>query len=91
MSLNAEEKKAFEAVVAKFPATFGLRGFPGETFRISERASYFGDAPFGSPRPLMLYTERLCGDGQWRDFAKGTEGEMRAQYIAAPAPKEVGP
>jgi hypothetical protein len=85
--MNAEEKKVFEAVAATFPAEFGLRGFPGEVFRLSERASYFGDAPYGSPRPLMLYTERLCGDGQWHDFAKGTEREMRAECVAAPAKK----
>lgn len=87
MSISSENKDQFAAVVATFPAEFGLRGFPGEVFRISEQASYFGDAPYGSPRPLMLYTERLCSDGQWHDFAKGTESEMRAQCVAAPAKK----
>lgn len=58
--------------IATFPPTFGLRGFPGLVFRISESASYVsGDT-------IMLYTQ-VSRDGQWLDFAKGTIAELRSQ------------
>jgi hypothetical protein len=71
---NENKKSALQQVAATLPAEFGLRGFPGEVFRVSEWASY-------GP---MLYVERLCDDG-WRDFAKATEREIRAELVAAPA------
>ena len=59
--------------IATFPSTFGLRGFPGKVFSISERASY--ESPFGSGK-FMLYTSL---DGQ--DFAKATPDELRSQLV----------
>lgn len=64
-----------DAAIAKFPSTFGLRAFPGETFRLSRSASYMS-----GPTP-MLYTERLCEDGTWRDFAKGTTEELLRNVV----------
>jgi hypothetical protein len=29
----------------------------------------------------MLYTERLCEDGVWRDFAKGTTEELLQNVV----------
>lgn len=64
-----------EQVIARFPATFGLRAFPGKTFRISAQASYVNDSG-----TLQLYTQVLR-DGQWLDFAKDSEKELRAELV----------
>jgi hypothetical protein len=70
-------QEKIDAAIARFPATFGLRGFPGETFRLSPDASYMA-GPCMAPTHVMLYTQRLH-NGEWLDFAKGTEEELRAQ------------
>jgi hypothetical protein len=65
-----------DEAIRRFPATFGLRGFPGEVFRISRTHSYIGDS--GAP---VLYTERKSGD-DWPPFAKGSESEIRAEMVS---------
>jgi len=59
---------------AEFPATFGLRAFPGDTFRVSIGSSYINGSGL-----IMLYTEIMGHDGSWRVFAKGTPEELKAQ------------
>ena len=61
--------------IARFPSTFGLRGFPGGVFRISPTSSYV------SGGRVMLYTERKDND-DWLDFSKGTESELRSQVTS---------
>ena len=61
--------------IARFPSTFGLRGFPGNVFRISPTSSYV------SGGRVMLYTERK-DDGGWSDFSKGTESELRSEITS---------
>lgn len=73
-SVSTDEK--IRAAIAKFPATFGLRGFPGDVFRISPTASYINDSG-----RLTLYTQRKDGN-QWLDFAKGSESELRREVIS---------
>lgn len=90
-------------LINSFPARFGLRGFPGEVFRLSTSSSYL---THNSTPPFtlfaMLYTQRqLKADdsrvlqspstykaGDWLDFAKGTEAEMRREVVALPTDKE---
>lgn len=62
-----------------FPETFSLRAFRGETFRISIYASYVKD--YDGKVEVMLYTERLCEDGVWKCFAKGTVHELSEQVV----------
>lgn len=71
----AEQAPAVKAAIATFQATFGLRAFPGETFRIGASQSYYSDT-YG----IMLYTQRQDGD-RWLDFAKGTPEELRRQIV----------
>lgn len=59
---------------ADFPPTFGLRGFPGDTFRLGLEAC------FESNGVLMVYTQRLIGES-WADFAKGTVEELRREIV----------
>lgn len=67
-------QEAVAKACEEFPGEFGLRGFPGKTFRVSESSSYWdGD--------VMIYTQLLCDDGVWKDFAKGTPSELRAQMV----------
>lgn len=75
-----EQNEALDKACASFPETFGLRAYPGETFRVSRRASYWSDA--GAP---MIYTQRRHADGVWRDFAKGSPAELRGQIVKSPA------
>jgi hypothetical protein len=70
-----EEHLAVQEAIARFPETFGLRAYPGETFRIGVRESYYSD----HQRQVLLYTQRKMPDGQWRDFAKGSEEELRRE------------
>lgn len=80
MNLSYDEQKAAVAAeIAKFPSEFGLRGFRGERFRVSEAASYYS-----SSSGVVLYTERLerrDDASQWLSFAKGSPEELRAQVV----------
>jgi hypothetical protein len=78
MKSHDEQQKQIAEAIALFPATFQLRAFPNETFRISQRDSYVNDSD-----ALMLYTERLCEDGKWKSFAKGTVGELRTEIVSS--------
>jgi hypothetical protein len=80
MNSYEQDQKLVQDAAALFPATFGLRAFPGDTFRIGLRSSYT------SGSQVMLYTERLAADGRWQSFAKGTPAELQAEVIAAPKP-----
>lgn len=73
-----------QGIAARFPATFGLRGFPGETFRVSVDASYFPALDVRDESRAILYLARDTGDG-WACFAKGTEAEIRRELTAAPS------
>lgn len=79
-----KEKKLIDEAIARFPELFGLRNFPDMKFRISSGNSYFvGPGECGGN--LMLYTQcQRTVDGPWLDFAKGTEGELRAQLVKLP-------
>ena len=69
--------------IATFPATFGLRAYPGRVFSISESASYLGG---GGGDVIMLYTTIRTvghtGTFVWLDFCKGTVEELRAQVVS---------
>ena len=65
-------RKDLFRIIASFPRYFGLKGFPGDTFQISEIDSYISDdAPI-----LCLQVDR---DGKWLSHAKGSPEEVRAQ------------
>jgi hypothetical protein len=84
----SNDQAKVENAIAKFPATFRLKAFPGDLFRISCNASYVNDN-----NVVMLYTQRLVVDerpahsmlgfqghvDRWADFAKGTESELLSQ------------
>lgn len=72
-SMSDDEK--IRAAIARFPPTFGLRGFPGDVFRLSPTSSYV------SGGRVMLYTQRKDGN-QWLDFAKETEPDLRREVIS---------
>ena len=68
-----EQQKQLDAAIARFPATFGLRAFPGRTFRIEPAASWFGD---NGP---VLYVYALDSSGSWLAFSKGSEAELKKE------------
>jgi|HubBroStandDraft_6_1064221.scaffolds.fasta_scaffold90155_5 hypothetical protein len=75
-----QEKEMVTEAAKSFPATFGLRAFPGDTFRISLTSSYV------SGETVYLYTEirkGKAGSGgeKWLSFAKGTSRELKAELV----------
>jgi hypothetical protein len=76
---HQEQLQAVREACALFPETFCLAGFPGETFRVSERNSYWNG------NEVQVYTDvlRLGPDGQerWSPFAKGSVAELKAQVF----------
>jgi hypothetical protein len=72
-----EEQEQLAEAISKFPSTFGLREFPGKSFRISPESSFVSDGK------LMIYTQ-ILRDGTWLDFAKEEQGELRRQIIQDP-------
>jgi hypothetical protein len=63
------------ALRQRFSFAFGLRGFPGDTFRVNTMNSYIGD-----DGQLVIYTDRWDGL-TWQAFAKASEKELRAQMV----------
>jgi hypothetical protein len=72
--MNNEDRRKLEDAIQMFPATFKLRAFPGELFRISRDSSYISEGK------VMLYTQIQKGN-DWLDFDKGTVSELRAEVI----------
>lgn len=72
-----EQIERVKQVCSTFPATFGLRAFPGDVFRVEPRDSYIHD----TQGYVVLYTHIKKGD-MWSGFAKGTEQELRAQMVS---------
>ena len=65
-----------KAEAAKFPATFGLRAFPGQKCTINESASY------ESRGEVLLYTFTVPTDGsKGLAFAKGTPRELLREVL----------
>ena len=88
------ERDAIRDAIRRFPTFFRLAAFAG-TFRIGERESYTHDRT----RAPVLYTQcyrtkfgtpvDVAEIGEWCDFAKGTEQELRAQ-VRPLSPVELG-
>ena len=70
------QKAEVGEAIKLFPATFGLRAFPGRVFRIEPEASYWSELE-GQP---LLYAFVEC-DGKWLSFAKGTVAELRREMV----------
>ena len=73
-STISDDAKIRDAI-ARFPPTFGLRGFPGDVFRLSPTSSYV------SGGNVMLYTQRKEGD-HWLDFSEETSRSLILQWIS---------
>lgn len=82
-----QELTAVAEAVAGFPDEFGLRGYPGKIFRASKVASYYSPGwNHGNwnqaPAAVQIQTQTKNEAGEWIDFAKGTEGELRREVVA---------
>lgn len=81
-----EAEAAIDAAIATFPETFGLRAFPGDTFKIERRDS------FVSQGRILLYTHKLMSENSllskeagkrvWSAFSKGSVEELRREVVA---------
>lgn len=88
MRLNWDEQdRAIDAAIRTFPKRFGLRAFPGKTFKIVrshclwDTGEYHG-YPQNEPGPL-LYTF-VQDEDQWLAFAKGSPAELRRELVGVP-------
>ena len=82
-SIYASEEQAIQMAIDAFPATFGLRGFPGGVFRLNAQNS------FVSGGALKLYTDRRTEDGTWAAFSKCTFDELNHEIIVSTADQHV--
>ena len=73
------EDERIRQAIEQVPETFGLYGFPGQTFRLNERACYINDTG-----TVMLYTQVKWKD-EWLDFAKGTLTELLREIREVPS------
>ncbi len=74
--LSYEEQQALVAAeVAKFPGTFGMRGYPGKLFKVCPADSYYSEV-YG----VLLYVHVQNPDG-WCAFAKGDPEELQSQIV----------
>lgn len=67
---------------AKLPQEFGLRGFPGETFRASRTASYVGDQ--GKVVIYLSIRVEYLDQGtriKWVDHSKGSLEEIKREMV----------
>ena len=78
----AERMSRVAADAGEVPATFGLRGFRGDVFRVNLQSSYINDAG-----TVVLYTDVWSRAG-WVSFAKGPLVELRPQ-VSTPQLRDV--
>ena len=72
-------KNDVDKAIASFPATFGLRGFPGQRFVIDRGAT---DSLNSLASRLQLYVFTTNGDGSTGlAFSKCTVGDLRAELV----------
>lgn len=81
-----EQSAAIDAAIAKFPAEFGLRAFPGKRFSIHRGASLWDSGlyhgkPDHEPGPLFYLFIFAEDTGRWEAFAKGTPAELRCNIV----------
>ena len=88
---GSERTELIRGEIAKFPAEFGLRAFPGKRFCFCEGDSYLtqapsaeGAAPDDYAAPVVyLYTHIFDAErGEWLAFSKGTPAELRREVVA---------
>lgn len=75
------ERDSIATIIASFPSEFGLRSFPGKTFRISPSASYRDDNG-----TAQLYTQVCNADMTWTDFAKSSPYELLREIVKPSGP-----
>jgi hypothetical protein len=73
------DQERISEAISEFPPVFGLRGHPGQTFRLSAKSSYVDDCDI-----VQLYSQRYCEDGEWRDFTKGSQIHYEYEWCMEP-------
>lgn len=97
----ARKREQIKEAAAKFPPLFGLRAFPGKTFKIVPSWSRIGDAGSSDAGEVILYIFEADEEGKMfekdeegnmpRAFGERTVDELRREITAAPAPKPAPP
>lgn len=79
-----DEGRIIDEAVASFPATFGLRAFPGKVFHIERSQCYWDNGMlYGKPdheAGPMLYI--FTGEEGGLAFSKGSPAELRREIVA---------
>jgi len=92
--LDVVSRQGFDEVLESFPSTFGLRRYPGQTFRASPQVgttgvegedSYISRDPAPSTAgSYRVVPQRLTEEGRWESFAAQSPEELRAEIVEAP-------
>ena len=71
MTYEQEQKMTADAV-ARFPARFGLRAFPGKTFRVSPGSSFVSEGVVQIVVQTLTTEEerKKYGLAEWADFGR---------------------
>lgn len=72
------QSKEITAVIQSFPATFGLRAFPGKLFKIAV------DYCYHNGESIQIVTEVESTGGKWLHFSRSDADELRRNIIPAP-------
>lgn len=65
------DSERIDTEIGKFPEVFGLRGFPGQRFKINRSASFVSRGHVA----LYVFTE------EGKAFCKGSPGELRRELL----------
>lgn len=89
MTTYEQEAEAVRAAAAAFPATFGLRAFRGEVFRINARESFYSEGEVqlvvdvlvtaSSPRTTPARMGKP--EGTWMNFGRNTPAHVRQEMV----------
>ncbi len=83
MSRYEDEQKMVIEAVAKFPAVFGLRAFPGKTYRVSLGNSFVSEGVV----QIVVQTKTTADEQQkfrlaeWADFGRDAADNVLAQIV----------
>lgn len=78
---HSERQAAVAQEAATFPPAFGLRAFPGQTFRVNTRYS-FHDRVDGVQLVVEVKSDR--DHGRWHHFSRDTPAAIRRELVEAP-------
>lgn len=70
-----------DGVVARVPAEFGLRAFPGRRFRVCREKCFLSESVEGGPVRVQIVVQVRSG-ADWQDFGRDTIETLQREVVA---------